>query len=346
MSYEPVLELTRGNQLESLHYGAIVVVDAKGIVRASWGDESTVTFLRSSAKPFQAIPLIESGASNHFAFTPQQIAVICASHSGTDSHVAVVRSIQESIGVEERDLRCGVHKPYDQETAKRLKENGIEPNQNYHNCSGKHSGMLALARYLDEPIEGYLDPHQTVQVRIMDVVVEMFDLPEEEIHVGIDGCSAPNFALPLHATALGYAKLADPKHLQEQRATACKVIWSAMTSHPEMVAGPGRFDTVLMEVGAGKILAKGGAEGYQGIAIAPGVLWQDSPGLGVALKIADGDQGGRARSVVALEVLKQLGALNDFQLGRLEEFGPREITNWRSLVVGEIRPCFQLNLLK
>jgi L-asparaginase II len=298
--------------------------------------------MRSSAKPFQNLPLLERGGSSFFGFSLQQIAVMCASHSGTDAHVKVITSIQEKIGVSEDDLLCGVHTPLDKETADRLKREGVEPSPNRHNCSGKHSGMLALAKLMDVSSKDYINPSHPIQGVILQALADMCDLGIEEIHIGVDGCSVPTFGLPLRSAATAFARLGDPAGLPEVRAGACRTVWQAMTTYPDMVAGPNRFDTHLMQASGGLLLTKGGAEGYQGISIAPGTLEQNSPALGVALKIADGDRGGRARSVLAMSVLKELGALNEGQLHNLSDFGTRPFNNWRGIQVGELHSCIKL----
>jgi L-asparaginase II len=347
--YAPLFELTRGDTTESIHFGAIAVVDMDGRLIAQHGDPNVVTFLRSSAKPFQALPFIEKGGAAAYDLTPAEIALICASHSGTDEHVATLISIQDKSGVGEGDLMCGVHPPLDEATAEALRQRGEEPSPNRHNCSGKHTGMLAYARMQGWPTADYLDPSHPVQKSILQAFAEMCDLSPEQVALGVDGCSAPNFAVPLRNAALAYARLCDPRGLSPARAAACQTITSAMTSHPEMVAGPGRFDTRLMEVGEGRIVAKGGAEGYQGLGVLrwrkplPGALGPGSTALGIAIKISDGDLKGRARPAVSLKVLLQLGALSAAQVEALAEFGPiSPVYNWRKLVVGEARPRLDL----
>lgn len=239
---------------------------------------------------------------------------------------------------------CGVHPPYDEDTQQQLRSRGEEPTPNRHNCSGKHSGMLAFAHLRKWPTENYIDPKHPLQSKILATLAEMAELPAEEIHIGIDGCSAPNFALPLKNSALAYARLCDPSNLPVRRAQACRKIASAIMDNPVLIAGQGRFDTRLMEVARGKLIAKGGAEGYQGIGILPGVLAPNSPGIGIALKISDGDARGRARPAVTLEILRQLGVIDTKDLESLADFGPRfSITNWRNIVVGDGMPCFQLH---
>ncbi len=343
MDYQPVFELTRGKIVESVHFGAAAVVDSHGRLLAQLGNPQAVTFLRSTAKPFQALPFIERGGHRTFGIEAHEIALMCASHSGTDEHVAVVKAMQAKIGLTVENLQCGMHYPYHEATADAMKVRGELPTPYRHNCSGKHTGMLAHARLRNAPLQTYLDPHHPVQESILQAFAEMCALPVEQVEVGIDGCSAPNFAAPLYNAAFGYARLCDPHDLAPERAKACRIITSAMTSHPDMVGGPERFDTLLMEIGQGRIVVKGGAEGYQGIGLLPGALGADSPGIGIAIKISDGDPSGRARHGVALAILQSLGALSTSDLEKLAAFGPtKQLYNYRKLHIGESRPAFQL----
>lgn len=342
-SYVPLFELTRGGAVESIHYGAIAVVDVDGRLVTHSGNPHTVTYLRSTAKPFQVLPFIENGGAEFYDLLPPEIALMSASHSGTDEHLDVLLSLQKKTGVAETELLCGVHFPFDETTAEALRQRGEEPTSNRHNCSGKHTGMLAYARMQKWTTTGYLDPAHAVQQNILQVFSEMCDLTPDQVVTGIDGCSAPNFAVPLANAALAYARLCDPTDLEPKRAEACRKITAAMAAHPEMVAGPDRFDTRLMQVADGQLIAKGGAEGYQGIGLLPEVLGPGSPAIGIAIKVADGDLRGRARPAVVLEVLKQLGALTPDQLAALDDYGPTlPLLNWRKIAVGEGRACLEL----
>lgn len=340
----PVVELTRGETAESLHYGVVAVVDSSGKLIASYGDPDRVAFLRSAAKPFQALPFIEAGGHTNYGLTPKEISVICASHSGTDDHAQTIHSIQAKIGIEETHLMCGAHPPYHLETARRLIRQDIEPTPIRHNCSGKHTGMLAFAKMLGAPTDTYLDINHPVQQRILTAFAEICGQPIDQIALGTDGCSAPNFATSIYHAAFSWARLVDPHQLSGARAAACRTITSAMTAHPNMVAGPDRFDTAMMGIAAGKIVSKTGAEGFQCIGVVPGALYPDSPGLGIAIKISDGDVRGTIRPLVAIEVLRQLGLLDEQYRQDIAAYGPVvEITNWRKLVVGEMHPVFALN---
>jgi L-asparaginase II len=345
LDYIPLFETRRGAIQESLHFGAVAVVASDGKLIASAGDPDMTTFLRSTAKPFQALPLIEQGGHQHWQLNLKEIAILCASHTGTNDHVETVRGIQAKIGISEEDLQCGIHWPADKATRKAMQSRGEKPNPLHHNCSGKHTGMLALAKMQNHSLDNYLEPEHPVQKQILQTFSEMGMLSPEDVIVGIDGCSAPNFAIPLFHAAWGLARLADPRDLPAGRAKACRTITTAMISHPEMISGPERFDTRLIRVGGGKLFVKGGAEGYLGIGIMPGVRNPHSPGLGIVLKISDGDGQKRARPAVSLEILKQLKLLSVPQLEELSSFGPGTmIRNRRELVVGEGNPVFSLDI--
>ncbi|MBN2503651.1 MAG: asparaginase [Anaerolineales bacterium] len=340
--YLPIFELTRGETVESIHYGALAVVDASGQLLASYGDDYAVTFLRSTSKPIQILPFVEAGGLQAYDISPRELAVMCASHSGTDEHVAVISGIQKKIGLYEDQLLCGTHPPIHKDTARELLLRGEEPTPIRHNCSGKHTGMLALATLKGWDTEDYINPEHPVQQAIIKTFAEMADLPVKKIALGTDGCSVPVFAVPLYNAALAFACLADSSRLSEKRALACRTITAAMMDNPDMVAGPERFDTRLMEVGNGRIFCKGGAEGYQGIGVLPGNT--GAPALGIAFKISDGDAKSRARPAVAIEILHQLSVLTGDDLHALADYGPRiTVYNWRKLVVGKGYPVFTLS---
>jgi len=342
----PLVEVTRGDIVESIHFGAFTVVDSSGHVVAGKGNSKLVTYPRSSMKPLQALPFIEMGGDLIFRLTDQEIAMMCASHSGTDLHVSILKSMHEKIGISEADLACGVHWPGDADTRNAMIKAGQEPTPFRHNCSGKHTGMLAHACLRGVDKHDYLDPQHPVQVTIRQAIAEMVETDPETMPIGIDGCSAPVYGIPLENMAHGIAKLADPVDLDEVRARACQKITKAMMENPGMVEGPAKFDTVLMTVAGGKVFSKGGAEGYQILGVMPGVMGLGSPGLGIAIKISDGDPQGRARSCVCLTILAGLGVLNEHEIGQLAPYGSVPVKNWRKFEVGEVRPAFSLELMK
>lgn len=352
VNYAPIFELKRGSVVESVHSGAVAVVDSTGKLLAWHGNPQAVTYVRSSAKPLQVLPFIELGGDQFFHLTSREIAILCASHEGTDEHVAVIKGIQEKIGVQESDLQCGMHLLSHPATveAMRSRLEPLSPNRN--NCSGKHTGMLAHARMRNLPIADYLNPEHPIQKTILETFSEMVGLPIADITIGIDGCSAPNFAIPLYHAALGFARLCDPGGLALERGTACRRITASMMAHPDMVDGVGCFDTRLMEVTSGRIVVKGGAEGFLAMGVMAGVRGPDSPGVGIAFKIADGDLSvrrmdgssyNRVRPAVALAILKHLDYISDKELEALAEFGPvKPVTNHRKIVVGESYPTLRL----
>jgi L-asparaginase II len=352
MTAQTLFEVTRGNIVESTHDGSIAVVDSNGKLISSSGDPQAVAFLRSSAKPFQVLPFVEGGGLEYFQFTPRELSISCASHEGSDMHVETVAGIQKKIGVQESDLQCGVHMPGDVEAFRSLIVHNKQPSPNQNNCSGKHTAMLAFAKMRGLPLENYLESSHPIQQDILTSFAEMCLLPAEEVELGIDGCSAPNFAVPLYHAALAMARLCDPRGLSEARASACRKITSAMTTYPEMISAYGEFDEQLMRVGEGKIVCKRGAEGYQIIGLLPDVLSSGSPGVGIALKVLDGDasrmsldlvHSARVRPAVTLEILRQLGVLSSKQEQALALFGPvKPVKNHRGIVTGQSRPAFEL----
>lgn len=341
-NHVPLVEVTRGPIVESTHYGSLVVSDAAGKLVASVGDPDAVVFLRSSSKPFQVLSLVEHGGMERFNLTERELAVMCASHSGTDEHVRVISGIQQKLGVTPDDLMCGMHLPTDSQTARRMLINNETNTPLRHNCSGKHTGMLAQSLLFGYPTADYINPAHPLQQHILRTFSEMTGTPIEQILLGTDGCSAPVFAIPLRAAALAFARLADPSLLPEPRRSALQRIFRAMTANPDMVAGPGTFDTMLMTTARGQVLTKGGAEGYQAAAVLQGAYGEGSPAYGITLKMADGDPSSRARSTAMVEVLRQLGGLSSSHLAELPDWYTRPVHNWRHIEVGEIRACFSL----
>lgn len=328
--------------MESIHFGSIAVAESGGVIK-TYGNTITPFFLRSSAKPIQALAMLEHDGAKKFDLTLEEIAIICSSHSGTDAHVAVLQGLHKKIGIQEADLQCGVHSPYDKSTQEKLLLRGEKPTPLRHNCSGKHTSMLALAKILGAPLENYLSIEHPVQQIILKTFSEICDIPKNEVALGIDGCSAPVFAIPLTNAALGFARLAEPGMFSHKRARACRLVYQAMTENAEMVAGPERFDTAFMKAMHGRALSKIGAEGYLAIAIPGNQENQKRPGLGIAIKISDGDLEHRAAPVAALEVLRVMGILESVDTSSLAAFNHRDLKNWRGIVIGSIRPSRQLS---
>jgi L-asparaginase II len=337
----PLVEVRRGSITESRHRGHIAAVDGDDQVVAHLGVPETLTYLRSSAKPFQSLPLVASGAADHFNFTEQEVAISCASHNGEPIHTETVAGMLRKIGLTESALKCGVHEPFSAEEAARLRERGERPNVLHNNCSGKHTGMLALALYLGAPVETYDQPANPVQLMIGRTIEQFSGVLLEDIAVGVDGCGAPVFGVTVRAMALMYARLVlPPVDWPTETRTAAQRIVSAMISYPEMIGGRAeRLDTVLMRACRGGLVSKVGAEGVYTAGVLPCERWPR--GLGLAFKIEDGEDR-RARPTVVIEALRQLGVLEDEALGELAPYRSFEIRNHRGDLVGEVRANFEL----
>ncbi|HKP37519.1 MAG TPA: asparaginase [Pyrinomonadaceae bacterium] len=338
-----LVEVSRGPIVESRHRGHLIAIDGAGKTVTTLGAPETVTYIRSSAKPFQAMPLVASGAADRFGFSEKEIAIACGSHSGEPEHVATVQSMLGKIGRDEGALKCGAHVPYSAEVARELVEKRQAPQVLQNNCSGKHAGMLALALHIGAPTETYDQPANPVQQQIAKTVSTFSDVPLEKLAIGVDGCGAPVFGLSVHAMALMYARLVKPPHEFDVSITkACGRIVNAMINFPEMVGGSkGRLDTELIRAGKGRLISKIGAEGVYTVGALPGDQWPN--GLGFALKVEDGDDH-RARPPAVIEALRQLGLLNENDLSALSEYSPTLIKNRRGDLVGEARAAFTLEI--
>jgi len=334
----PLVKVTRGDAVESVHYGALAVLNSRGEVLARAGSPEATAFLRSAAKPFQALPLLLSGAADHFGISRKELAIIISSHNGEKMHLDTVRSLLRRIGCGESDLQCGAHPPYYRPAAAALVRAGKSPSALHNNCSGKHAGMLALAKFWKAPLRSYLAPSHPVQKAILKILAGYTGAPESVILGGVDGCSAPTFALSLRQLALGFARLLDRRFgLPEEREAAGRAV-AAMRSFPEMVGGTGRLDNALMRAVSHSFIAKIGAEGFYGMAYRDGVH-----GIGIALKIADGN-GERARTTATVELLVQLGLLAREKAVRLLRAQDLPgVRNVRGKTVGHVSPLFQVH---
>jgi L-asparaginase II len=298
--------LERGGRVESSHRVHAAVVSAEGQLAGGNGHVDFATFLRSAAKPFQALPLVEEGAVEALGITPEELAVCCGSHGGEPEHLARVRSLLERADAGESDLACGPHLPLHQPSAHALLRGGTSASKIHNNCSGKHAGMLALARHCGWPIEGYRDPGHPVQKRMLREIVRWTGVPEPEILPGTDGCGVVCFGLPLRAIALAFARFGQAARGGDEGPAA---VIGAMAGHPFFVAGSGRLCTQLAEVTGGRLIAKVGAEGVYGAV-------DLHRGLGVALKVVDGAR--RACEVALLTILMEVGVLEPAEIEELE----------------------------
>ncbi|HEX6730271.1 MAG TPA: asparaginase [Pyrinomonadaceae bacterium] len=341
---EPLVEVRRGAITESRHRGHIAAVNAEGNVVSYFGVPETVTYLRSSAKPLQAIPMLASGAAERFGFTDQEVALACGSHSGEPIHTEIVAEMLRKIELGPEALKCGIHEPYSLEVARKLRDTGEEPNVLQNNCSGKHAAMLALAKHLGAPTENYDSPQNPAQLAIGRMVSQFSGVPLEDLAVGVDGCGVPVFGITVKAMALAYVRLVSPPVTFEKPIReACARIIKAMTSFPELIGGSSdRLDTEIMRAAPSRLISKVGAEGVYTAGVLPCEDWPE--GLGLALKIEDGDDH-RARPTVVIESLRQLGVLHDDSLEAVSRYAFFPVRNRRGDVVGEIRASFSLDSL-
>jgi L-asparaginase II len=331
MNVAPLAEVTRGGQVESVHFGAVAVVNTRGELLYRAGDPDFLTFTRSTIKPFQALPFLRADGPGHFGYGSREIALLCASHSGEAVHIDTVQSMLAKTGCDEHHLQCGCHVPIHYATLNRQPAAGEHFNQLHNNCSGKHAGFLAYCRQHGLPVESYLDPAHPLQQEVRRSVADMSGVRETAMPAGTDGCSAPNYALPLSRLAFAYARLAQGNR-EPVYGQLAGDLFAAMTSHPELVSGTGRIDLALMQAGQGDWVAKGGAEGVQVIGIR-------SAGIGIALKAADGSARGLQPATVS--VLQQLDLL-PADAGALNAWLTMPLHNLRGIRTGEVRPAVRL----
>ena len=327
----PVLvEVVRGTLVESVHSGALHVVDGDGKTVLSIGDVDRLIYPRSAIKALQALPLVESGAPERFGLGDAELAIACASHNGEDSHVATAKGMLASAGHSEATLECGPHWPnLWLEPALELARAHKTPTQLHNNCSGKHAGFVCLACATGHDPQGYIAPAHPVQRFVAQSISDMTDFRIDQDSVyGIDGCSAPNWALPLHALALGFARFATGHGVGPERAKAAARLRQAVAARPDMVAGTKRFDTEVMRLLGARAFIKVGAEGVYCASL-------PEPGLGVAIKIDDGAT--RAAEVVMAEILARFLNLPEALSAGLERFRKPEIANWRGTRTGFVR---------
>ena len=320
MREEPLrVVVRRGRQIESVHAVHAAFVDEGGKARGLFGDAETRAFWRSSMKPFQALSLVEDGAVEAFDLTDEDLAICCASHYGTPRHVARVRSILERLDLGEADLACGAHLPFDEASAHALLREGGEARPVHNNCSGKHAGMLSLARLHGWPTEGYVAWDHPIQARVRAGLWRWLDSDPDRLSWAPDGCGVPTPHLSLREMASAYARLS--------RDPAAQPVVRAMTSHPELTSGPGVLVAEVMTVTGGRILAKEGAEGVLCLA---GV----ADGWGIALKVADG--GKRVVGPAVLTMLDELGLLEPPEMAELESLRGPPVLDMEGRSVGTI----------
>ena len=328
----PLVHVLRDERVESIHRGHVAVVDARGRLLAWAGEPKALVFPRSAFKPFQALPLVESGAFARSGLGSDALALIAGSHSGTDRHAALARTILSAAGADESMLRCGVHPPYDEATAERLRRAHEEPTPIRHNCSGKHAGMMLFARYLGAPLETYADPGHPVQRHIFDRFASLLGEPWTDPEPAIDGCSAPTPRMPLDTLARAFALLASGQDSDGAPLPALATIRDAMQEHPELVAGPGRLDALLMRA-IPSAVTKAGAEAVHAVGLV-------DRGVGIAVKVEDGSR--RALGPAVVSVLEALGVLGEAERRALAQHAGEPLRNAAGLEVGSIHGVARL----
>jgi L-asparaginase II len=332
LQLEPLIELTRGGTLENLHFGAVAVMNTQGQLTAQAGDPFWTTFTRSTLKALQALPFMEAGGPQHFGFSQAQVALLCASHNGEDMHVQQVDDMLHKAGLSYKTLRCGCHVPGLFTLLDQSPPEGLEFDERHNNCSGKHAGFLAYCVQHGLPTDDYINPAHPLQQAIRQAVAGAVRMEADDLKMGIDGCSAPNYAMPLSRLAYGYARLASGAQDAEFGNSFAQLA-AAMTAHPEMVSGTGRNDLAFMQAGRGDWVSKVGADGVQ-------VVGSKSRGEAFAIKIIDGNKA--ALFAASVEVLEQLGWMDAAQRDALRPWRAQALVNARGLQVGERRPVFRL----
>jgi L-asparaginase II len=319
----PVLEIWRGGLLECVHLAHAVICDAKGVVSA-WGNPQAVIFPRSSAKMIQALPLLETGAADARGLSQAHLALACASHRGAHVHVDLAGRWLADLGLADADLRCGAHEPGDKAERDRLISAHEKPCQLHNNCSGKHSGFLTVTQHLKAGPE-YVEIDHPLQKAIRAATEEVTG--ETVAGWGVDGCSAPNFAMSLTGLARAMAAYANAREGHGAREEAMHRLTRAMAAHPHLVAGEGETCTELMRAMGGRVAIKGGAEAVY-VAIVP------EKGLGIALKVVDG--GYRAAEAAIAALLSRVGVLDPAHPAAVKRMAGVQ-RNWRGLETGAFR---------
>lgn len=319
--------VTRGGITESQHELTAVVVNSEGEVLEQWGDVTKPVYPRSAIKALQALPMVERGGAERFGFSDKELALCCASHNGEPDHVATAQSMLEKVSCNETHYECGRQWPMRPEAGYALAAAGQTPDQRHNNCSGKHAGMLALAQLLGADTQGYIQADHPVQQTIRETFEQMCDINLTTAPVSPDGCSAPTWAMPLTALALGFARFADPSRLTPQRAHACRTLYRAVVTHPFMVAGTDRYCTDMMSVLNDRVFLKVGAEGVYVAAI-------PDQKLAIALKCEDGAKRAAERLMTAL--LDRYGVTQTIADDLMVPFRVPEIRNWNGLLTGVV----------
>lgn len=323
----PILvETYRGHVAESFHRGVICAVDAAGNTIYAEGDTTQICYPRSAMKFFQHIPMLLSGAAEHYNITDEELAIFCGSHNGEQAHVNLVQNILNRIGLHPDALQCGAQAPTLKEDIAKLYEQKLKPQRIHNNCSGKHTGFLLYCLYKGYDIASYIHPQHPAQKEIMDACAMMYEYPVEKMQIGVDGCSAPIFSVPVYNQALGYKNLVAPDKFSPAVQQACKRIVEAVSQHPFMVAGSKRYCTDLMKAAGDKVIGKTGADGVYCLAL-------KKEKIGICIKIDDGKMGPQYN--VAQRLLENTGLLHSETCELLAKYITEEQKNFGGMHTGE-----------
>jgi L-asparaginase II len=327
-----IVEVTRGNLVESRHACAAAITDAEGGVVRHWGDIEQPIYGRSAIKPLLALGLVETGAAEAFSLDDAEIALACASHDGEPRHISTLHAWLARVGLTVADLECGPHLPSDEASARALIREGREPDAGYNNCSGKHAGMLTTAVHMGEPTRGYIRLEHPVQQRLLGILEQMSGQALSDAPRGIDGCGIPTIGITIGNTAMAMARMADTAALPAARAAAARRVLAAMAAEPVMVGGTAKFGTQVMQATGGRVVLKSGAEGVFAAAI-------PHRGLGICVKVLDG--AGRAAEVAMGDILVDLGVIEADEREKLAKRLRPPVVNRAGLEVGQIRTAVE-----
>lgn len=320
----------RGDVIESRHWGVAAVANLQGEVIEGWGDIATITYPRSSMKPFQALPLVETGAADAYRLTTRHLALACASHRGERHHTALVGNWLNALGLSSDDLACGPEYPRHGPTRRAMIEAGEQPCSIHHNCSGKHSGFLTVCRHCGYPIDGYDDLSHSAQ-HAYAATLDAFGIGDPQW--GIDACTLPTPALSVGDAARIAARFMAVQGNPRRHAAAERLL-AAMRAHPEYTAGTDHPMGRVVQATDGRVVFKGGAEAFL-------LAFLEADGLAIAIKVADGNS--RARVPALIAILQRLGVVGDAAANSLTDIARPDIRNSRGEIVGFIRAAADLS---
>lgn len=329
----PMVAAIRSGRVETLHRGTLAICNHQGRVLVAAGNPRQRTYLRSSAKPFQAMALVTTGAADVLSLSPADIAIACSSHSGEPEHVAAVRALLDKAGLTPDLLRCGIHRPLGGEADNNSRVRSAAVTVLHNNCSGKHAAMLATCKVMGWPLDSYLASDHPLQRLNLETLSAFSGIEGQAIEMGIDGCGVPAFYLTIAGIATAFARLSTGEGVSAELREAARRVRDAMTEHPFLIGGTRRLDTDVMAAAAGLVICKGGAQGCEGIGL-PG------RGIGIGLKITDGAS--QPIGVVAYQALRATGSLDEEALSRLASYGTATLRNHAGTVVGSLEATFAI----